>query len=230
MNLPEMEQPTLTLLDEIKKYGPQEGDEPAVPDAPSEPGKDDYEYIPFSKKKPKRSKLKTVIAALVVLLLAAGGAGYFFLPSAPQTEPVISAEEHARIVQEISINRRRQYIKENRHLGRIIVIDGTVVNTGENPKNFIKLEAAIIDPIGAVVLRKEFYAGPGVSQLQLESLSEAELEKWLTNETEIFRANTNVQQGDSVPFMVVFFRPPPKLLEEIAGYSYRLTVVDAQEM
>ncbi len=185
-------------------------------------------YKPPQAKKGGKGK---IIIIFVLILAILGGAGYyfFFSEAGPSGKEAVSERDKARQVEKISIIRRRQYLKENQYLGKIIVIDGTVVNKGDRPKNFIKLEAALIDPQGAVLMSKQFFCGPELKQAQLETMGEVEMEKWLTNETEVFKLNTNVRKNDQVPFMVVFYRPPAKLLESAEGYSYRLTVIDAPD-
>ncbi len=216
---PAAEGPIRDLLSEVhdSPAGQEKAPEPSAPS-----------HKPPQVKKGGKGK---IIILLVLILAILGGAGYYFLfsESGPSGKEAVSERDKARQVEKISIIRRRQYLKENQHLGKIIVIDGMVANKGDKPKNFIKLEAALLDPQGNVLMSKQFFCGPELKQAQLETMGEVEMEKWLTNETEVFKLNTNVRKDDQVPFMVVFYRPPAELLESAEGYSYRLTVVDAPD-
>lgn len=191
------------------------------------------EQSPSKKKKNSaKSKPATIILAAVLLLLIVGGALWFLVfrdSSAGGGSIEAEAMDQARRISEIAIDKRRQSIVDNRVLGNILVIDGEVANMGDSVKHYIQLEASLIDPDGVVVMRKPIICGPVLSESQLQSMGEAGIESWLSNMAQVIDKNVNVPKNGRVPFMVVFYRLPPEMLESPARYSYRLTVMEALE-
>ena len=180
----------------------------------------------------KGGKLKLVVVCLLIVLCTAVLIAYLFLREPPSglTPEEKSRQERFEAVKDFVVFQQRAFQINNRYLNKILVVEGYVLNNSQHIKNLVKLEASIISPVGEVLLSKPFFAGSSVNELQLESMSEVELERWLSNNIEITRNNTNIQAGDRVAFMAVFTRLPEGALQDgllVKDLRFRVTVVDA---
>lgn len=90
------------------------------------------------------------------------------------------------------------------------------------PRELIRIEAALYDAEGKTLVSKQQLAGGRVSLFQLQMLGEQELEQALTSKIDIMSNNTNVAPGGEVPFMVVFYNPPDNAAE------YGVKIIDAR--
>ena len=116
------------------------------------------------------------------------------------------------------------FYMDNTKAGRIFVIQGSVVNDYDAPKELIKVEAQLLDAAGEVLDSKAQLIGNTVSHYQLEVLSQEELEAAVNYEVGVLMSNTNVPPGGSVPFVIVFYNPPEDRISE-----YVLEVVEAKD-
>lgn len=185
-----------------------------------EEGKPRLELAPAPKTAGKRSPWLWVGAFGLVVAVAVGAA-FVVRPSwipwlAPKpgaevalTPPGASSEEVARIV----LENVRQYFVNNEKEGQLFVIEGQAVNRFAEPRELIKLKAALFNAQGAEVTSQEFLAGNTVSLYQLQVASRQEIEAALSAKVGILTNNTNVQPGRGVPFMVVFFGVPAGVQE-----------------
>ncbi|BDV01361.1 hypothetical protein TDMWS_14460 [Thermodesulfomicrobium sp. WS] len=185
-----------------------------------EEGKPRLELNPAPKPSGKRSPWLWV-GVFGVLAALAVGAVFVLRPSwipwlAPKpsaevstTRPGAFTEEVARIV----LENVRQYFVNNEKEGQLFVIEGQAVNRFAEPRELIKLKAALFNAQGAAVATQEFLAGNTVSLYQLQVASRQEIETALGAKVGILTNNTNVQPGRGVPFMVVFFGVPAGVQE-----------------
>lgn len=177
-----------------------------------------------AKKKSKggKGKLVGIIAACVLaVLLAAGGGVYFFAPGliglapsgdqAPQDGQASAAP--ADQVKNIYLEGIRQYYVENDKTGRVFVVEGKAVNKFETPKELVEVEANLYDAGNAVLDTVRLMCGNTLSLFQLQVLSREEIERALADQAGIGANNVNLQPGQSVPFMIVFFAPPDSVAE-----------------
>ncbi len=112
---------------------------------------------------------------------------------------------------------------DNDKIGRILVIQGLVVNNYGVPKELIRVEAQLLDELGQVLESKTQLIGNTVSHYQLQLLSQEELENAVNLEVGILRNNTNIAPGDEVPFVFIFYNPSDQVQE------YVLRVVEAKD-
>ncbi len=115
----------------------------------------------------------------------------------------------------------RQYIVENKKLGRVLVIEGKVKNNSLDPCDMIQLEADLCDNEGRPLASKRQVAGAFISQMQLERLEKAELDELLNSKVSIISNNFNVRFGDEAPFTVLFADFP------VEATDYRVRIADA---
>ncbi|MBO4313296.1 MAG: zinc-ribbon and DUF3426 domain-containing protein [Desulfovibrio sp.] len=169
---------------------------------------------------PKKGRLKKVFVLLAMLLLCgggvAGGVYYALLRKDPPTQQEIEAK-----VRHLTMRGTRQYMVQNDHGPKVMVIQGRVVNEFPEPKDFITVEAALYDKDKKVLIIKEQMAGTSLSLVQLQVMSEKDIQALLENKMEILTNNTNVRHGGEVPFMVVFYDPP----EGVAEWGVRISDV-----
>lgn len=192
----------------------------------------DLDSAPAKKKgKGGKGKLVGIIAACVLAVVLAAGAGvYFFAPGligmAPAEEqaaaesPMTMAEQ----VKSISLEDIRQYYVANDKAGRIFVIEGKAVNQFAEPRELIEVEAGLYDAQNNVLDTVRLMCGNTLSLFQLQVLSREEIEKALKDEAGIGANNVNLQHGQHVPFMIVFFDPSDKVAE------FNVSVVAAKDV
>ncbi len=170
---------------------------------------------------------KKLLAGLLAAVLV-GGLGFAARRYMPQLSDMFrsSPEQQAPVedlVSLIALRDVRQYAVNNDKAGRISVIEGKAVNGFPDARELIRVEAALYDKDGKVLVSKQQTAGPSVSLFQLQVLGEQELEQALSNKISILSANTNVPPGGEVPFMIVFYPPSDNAVE------YGVKIVEARK-
>lgn len=175
----------------------------------------DLDKAPLSMQQPSKSRVKRMLLmGLVVLLLAGGGAGgWWFYAGSKADKPVTAPVDVAKLVELLTMRNVRQYYVNNEKIGPICVIEGKVVNEFPVTKELIEVEAAIYGKDKTTLASKTQLAGTALSLFQLQVLGEKELESFLSNKIEILTNNTNITTGGEVPFMVLFYKPPPDVAE-----------------
>ncbi len=190
---------------------------PAAVDVSAEGGADlNLDSPEKGSKKEKKSggKGKIILSILVLLLCIGGGAGvWWYMFKSPQEAAKSTSSEASESVKNLTLRGMRQYYAKNEKIGNIFVVEGKVVNGYAVPKELIEVEAAIYAANKEVLMSKKQLAGTVLSRFQLEVLGEDELESFLHNEIEILTKNTNIPPGGEVPFMVLFYDPPPEVTE-----------------
>lgn len=207
---------------------------------------------PFSldeEEQPRKRNLLPLLLILLVLLLASGGAAgwWFFLrdagespapatsvakndpaPAAPEAAPKPQVADKLRM---LSMRKVHQYYVDNETVGKVFVIDGVVVNGFDTPKALIAVEAAIYDKNKKPLAVKRQLAGTQLSLFQLQVVREKDMEAFLTNKVDIVTANTNVQPGAEVPFMILFYPPSKEQSQAFADTikEFGLRIVDVQD-
>lgn len=171
-----------------------------------------------------RGKLIAMIAGALVLVCGIGvGAVWFLAPGmlgmggeemeSAETQGGDQAMDMAEQVKKISLESIKQYYVENDKAGRLFVIQGRAVNLFETPKELIEVEASLYDADNNVLDTRRIKAGNVLDLFQLQVLGKDEIETALSNEAGIGSNNINIQPGNHVPFMIVFFTPPDTLAE-----------------
>ncbi len=180
---------------------------------------------------PEVGKQKNTSASLIILVLllcaVAGGTWYAWMHTSllDGIKSVIlpeSQQEKTDLVSLIALRGMRQYNVNNDKLGNLSVIEGKAVNGFNEPRELIRIEAALYDAEGKTLVSKQQLAGGRVSLFQLQMLTEQELEQALTSKIDIMTNNTNVAPAGEVPFMVVFYNPPDNATE------YGVKIIDAK--
>ena len=195
----------------------------------------------------KKSKLFVAVAVVLVLcivgvggILAArmffgtsGGASPEVAGDSPlktvfkrELTPEEKAKEEARLatVHSLALTDVRQYtITENTRVGRMVVVEGRVVNNFDTAKDLILLEITLFDKSGRPLVVREQYCGVTLSLLQLRTLPKASIESALTNQVVILNNNTDILPGGHVPFSTVFFNMPAQ------AYEFEVRILDVKD-
>ena len=116
-------------------------------------------------------------------------------------------------VEKLTLRNVRQYYVTNKKIGPISVIEGKVVNGFSAPKELLEVEAALYRQDKSPLVSKRQFAGTSLSLLQLQTLGEKELEAFINNKQDVLANNTNIPTDGEVPFMVLFYNPPPTIKE-----------------
>ncbi len=178
-----------------------------------------------SDKKPRSKKSKIIIMLIALLVLCGGGGGGFWYYTNHMVETKVQDPTLlAKSVELMTMRNVRQYYVENEKIGSVFVIEGLIVNEFPVPKDLIEVEAAIYGTDKNALMQKKQLAGPVLSLFQLQVLGEEELESFLTNQIEILSRNTNVPPNGEVPFMVLFYNPPPDVAE------FGVKIISAQDI
>ncbi len=187
---------------------------------------------PFIKRiKVSKKTISILLGGIVIVLF--GLIGWNYYPQIKNKLPFFQSKSKIKqkntgssieSIKNIVIQDVKQYFVDNEKEGKILVIEGKVVNKFNKPKELIKLEATLYDSKGKVLAKKEFLCGNKVSLFQLQSWSKKHLEEELNSKVGILMKNTNIQPGGSVDFMVLFFNPPQNIAE------YGIKVIEAMDV
>lgn len=184
----------------------------------------DLDATPGKSRRGKGRRIGLAVLA-VLLLLGAGLAGVWqFAPqylnlrlpgagTGQGDQPAVPAAELAEQVKKISLEGIKQYYVENDKAGRLFVIQGKAVNLFESPRELIAVEASLFDAQNQELATRRLICGNTLDLFQLQVLGQPEIDAALENEAGIGANNINVQPGQGVPFMIVFFAPPDGLAE-----------------
>ena len=224
--------------------------DPAYETPPPPPASVEDVIFGSSEEKPAKRSRKNLfiilVAILILILLGVGGFllySVFFSPSEPPapTQKIDSrtsltldgkgsgegqGDDASRqsAVRRLALEKVRQYtITDNPKTGRMVVIEGTVVNNFDTPKDLILLEVTLYDEKGNALVLREQYCGIILPLMQLTTMPKAALENALNNQTDIFTNNTNIPPGGRVSFMTVFFDLPS------AAYEFEVKIVDVKD-
>lgn len=218
-------------------------------DAPPSPSVEDVVLESNTDKPAKRSRKKTVImlaGVFALLLLCVGGFLLYtvFFSSDPtfaparkidsRTSPALNGKSGAEgegadaagqyAVRRLALEKVRQYtVTNNPKTGRMVVIEGEVVNNFDTPKDLVFLLVTLYDEKGNALAAREQYCGVVLSFMQLTTMPKAALESALNNQTDIFTNNTNIPPGGRVSFMTVFFNLPS------AAYEFEVKIADVKD-
>ena len=123
---------------------------------------------------------------------------------------------------EFTLAADKAYYVDNRHLGPLYVVEGTLTNTLQFARCRIQIKASLLDAKGQELAQEMAEAGLTASISELKFLGWEELQAKLQPPAQSPCKATEVQSGATVGFMAVFRKPPP------GAATYRLTATDAQ--
>ncbi len=233
--LPEIDDSVAPQTPFVEQAAPDAPDEkfPAMPEEGYFQEPDDV-VLPTAGGAPSRGrKIKKLLAVLGIVCLATllGYGGYKVFSSfrgGKQTTapagPTAAELAQQELAERLALKNVRQYmVTNNDKAGRMMVVEGKVINNFTVPKDLIKLEVTLYDDKGKALAVKEQYCGITLSLFQLQILSKKELEDALNNRLDILSNNTNILPKKDVPFITVFFNPPE------TAYELGVKIVDAKD-
>ncbi|MFZ5426815.1 MAG: DUF3426 domain-containing protein [Thermodesulfobacteriota bacterium] len=158
------------------------------------------------------SRRSAVVAAAVFVLAAVLLLVFLMRPEPP-------APSHAG---DFTLSEGKAYFVENRHLGRLYVIEGAVTNNLASPKCRIAIKATLLDANDAMVAEKTIEAGLTAGVSELKFLGREEMAGRLEAPQADPCKATRVEPGGTASFMAVFQNPPDK------AKSFTLVVTGSQ--
>ena len=184
-----------------------------------------------------KKRLPILIAATSVCLLLVLGYGGFLiyrsLTAAPAGTTAQQPEsrdpraekqaEFEKLISGISLDEVRQFVVDNAKIGRIAVIQGVAVNVSQTPKEYIAVEAKLMDANKQVLAQVRQLCGVPLTLFQLQYLSEGELKETLNNRIAILTNNTNIPPNGKVSFALVFTKVPENMR------TFEVRVIDVRE-
>lgn len=195
----------------------------------------------------KASKIILAAVLGFALLLGIGGAAAYFFDFWPfaKTEPAVQTPapgaggqgEGASVMEnsqatpgqpqkeqgpdysaQLQFESFTNHVVDNEKLGKVLVIEGKLVNRSPVAVGEISIEVTLLDAKEVALETKVFMAGPKASFFDLRTMDKEALDSRLNSKQEILLNNSNVKPGEEVPFMVAFQGFPPT----VANYSLKL--------
>lgn len=166
----------------------------------------------------RRSTFLPAVLGLLLLLGIGAAAVAFFAPSViPDSLNFLkpAAEEEAKDpgVRRLTFEGVKGSFVRTEAGMRRFVVRGAVVNNYSGPRNFVRIEVAILDGKGQTVRSLRVYAGNGFSGGELRGKSMKDLEADMKRRTGKKDTNVNIPPGGSIPFMAVFQELPDDISE-----------------
>ncbi len=112
----------------------------------------------------------------------------------------------------------------NNEAGKVLVIEGLVLNDSNLAKGHIKVVLKLYDKNGSELKQRNAFCGNILSVEELESLSKGEIDKILSNETGLNFDNAHIKSKATVPFMVVIFGIPENT------DNFKIEIVEAKNV
>jgi predicted Zn finger-like uncharacterized protein len=97
----------------------------------------------------------------------------------------------------------RQHFVNNWLMGSLRIVEGTVVNQGKYPLTRIQVRGRLYDSSGNVLGEWQSFCGNILTDAELTTLTEAEIQRRLTQPLGSNVANDRVNPNGQIPFMVV---------------------------
>jgi predicted Zn finger-like uncharacterized protein len=158
-----------------------------------------------------------VIAVLIIIILAI----WTFPPVGEKVfQGLTSTQEYFRDMtggdkksdqfnlSQMQITNVKQRYMNNLLVGRIRVVEGTIVNQSKFYLANIKVRGELVDANGIAMAQKESYVGNRFTDEELMIKTEDEMLKELSNPLGSDVSNERVVPSSQVPFMIIFIREP----------------------
>lgn len=167
-----------------------------------------------------RAVLK-IVAFLVFTVLVAGGVYLWLFPEAqiralesvspwlkgvPGIEKLLGTESKSRENAAVPVRLKdvRQRSIANLLMGNLSVIEGVAVNQSSHPLAKIRVRLVISDAYDVVLGEKIAYCGNILTDAELNTLAEAEIQRDLATPQGSDVSNEKVPPNGEIPFMIVF--------------------------
>ncbi|NPU83314.1 MAG: DUF3426 domain-containing protein [Syntrophaceae bacterium] len=196
-------------------YPPRALDRPS----PEEEKEEEEEPVPPATDAPRRRPSFLLIFLSVLLILVIGGTTFLFLypdvrravvsdlvVAVPALETVFGKDIQQAEVNpgDIRIQQVRRRMMANVFLGDLMILEGTVQNISSQTVTRIRIQGKLYDPSDRIIRSRISYAGNHLSDAELASLSEEDLQKRLSFPQITPAPKDSLAPGAAIPFMVVF--------------------------
>jgi len=187
------------------------GAEPRKPSVPKEPPKAPPSRPPYA------SPLFILVVALWLLLLVGAallfGTDYFdkwvAAWKAPKAGSAVAQKAATHASYEI---RDLKWFSDNSFDGgALFAVTGTVTLHGESVSDGIQVRTTIIGRDNTVISEKVVYAGNHLDNTTLRHTKPEVVDSFLSRKVEKGGVNREIPDGDTLPFMAVFFDPPERV-------------------
>jgi hypothetical protein len=163
------------------------------------------------KKAARRSPL--MVALLILLFLLAGGYWAYSSFFSKGFDPdkifaLFSGNEDPLANLENAEMKTHYYYVVNREAGKILVLEGVVINHSKYDKGRIKVKVSLYDKGGKTLGTSESYCGNILDLNELETLPQKEIVKLLSVEAGKKFDNAHIKSNESIPYMLVVFSVP----------------------
>lgn len=205
----------------IEADRPVQSSEYSKPETPptaavTPPTEQSPQQLPPKKSNPLASIIRILLILILIILVAGGVLVYLNGPDqlnqtieqlfGQQTEP-------PALTGQVSLSELEGRFINNVQAGELFLIRGEAINNYSEPRAGIQVKGVIFDPNGKPLLQKTVFCGNPLSETDLQSLSFAELEKMMGNQFGNELKNMKVDEGQSIPFDIVFKDLPQNLSE-----------------
>lgn len=171
---------------------------------------------------PPRKRRRGLLWTLVVILILAAAGGAFFWVSPEAGRRIVdatvasvvrllggeTAKDQSMNLKNLEILDVRQRFVNNWVIGELRIVEGSVVNRAKHAVTEVRVRVRHYDAAGMIVGEKAAYCGNLLTDEELGTLAEAEIERELANPRGSDASNEKIEPMGRIPFMVVFVRPP----------------------
>jgi predicted Zn finger-like uncharacterized protein len=212
-------------IDAPHASAPDYGETPDEPETTETDG--EFEDAGAPEAPPRRKGRGWLWALVLILILALGGGAFCWLyPEAgrqardaavkilrPVTGllPGAATQDQSMDLKTLAIQDVRQRIVNNWLVGDLRIVEGSVVNRAPHAATEIQVRVRHYDAAGAVLAEQTAFCGNFLTEEELGTLPEAEIQLELAHPRGSDVSNEKIEPGGQIPFMVVFVRPPARV-------------------
>jgi predicted Zn finger-like uncharacterized protein len=203
-------EPRAASPEEVAEAFSQEPESPAEPESPEQAVPEEKKSGPFA------SIIRVLLFLILGILIIAGVLIYMNGPDQlNQTIQQLFGQQTDRPVQtgQITLAKLEGRFIQNEQAGELFLIRGEAINNYAEPRAGIQVKGVIFDQNGKPLLQKTVFCGNPISENDLVSLSFLELEKIMGNQFGNELSNMKIDQGQAIPFDIIFKDLPKNLSE-----------------
>ncbi len=170
--------------------------------------------------KPKGGLFASIIRILLLLILGIliiGGV-MLYMNGPEQLEQLFQQvlgqqAEHQNDSGQIVLENLQGKFINNQDAGELFIIRGEAINKFKDTRASIQVKGVIFDQNGKSLLQKTIFCGNPISDPELQSLPFSKIEELMGNQFGKSLSNMNINQGQTISFVIVFRDLPQSLSE-----------------
>jgi predicted Zn finger-like uncharacterized protein len=124
----------------------------------------------------------------------------------------------------LSLNNVRSYYRDNKHVGRMLIVQGEVLNTSDHSLVRVLVMGRVYDIRNNPVRQATIYAGPVFTLEQLRSLTLQEMQSFLSQPQDSRGSLYELPAKGTLPFMIVLANLPDNIADytaDVVGWENR---------